>query len=319
MKNEVMQGREIRDLEFKDFKNVITPIYRDGAKEVQSMSVPTYVCSDKCWSVSNPSIDRIAEGIEDYGDIVKKQIIMTETFKTRFYTLMKTNVESLFASYSNMMVNDKRLLDLNNEIGKVDFYPASTFSRNLDKVLEDESGKNDFIKELLYNFRPANISNIFYNRRDNTDLYDCEVYRNAFEITTYFTADRSIVFDYTNLFATFFMTTVLESMKLVINEKEIYDILNSYIVKLSSDLFDILSMIFITMYETAQEYLKYTSYLCHTADDKELMIEMDEEYSKAQAEAMEENNDTDNDKIVDSLNSIINAATAKLQALKNNK
>lgn len=319
MKNEVMQGREIRDLEFKDFKNVITPIYRDGAKEVQSMSVPTYVCSDKCWSVSNPSIDRIAEGIEDYGDIIKKQIIMTETFKTRFYTLMKTNVESLFASYSNMMVNDKKLLNLNNEIGKVDFYPVSTFSRNLDKVLEDKSGKNDFIKELLYNFRPANISNIFYNRRDNMDLYDYKVYRNAFEITTYFTADRSIVFDYTNLFATFFMTTVLESMKLVINEKEIYDILNSYIVKLSSDLFDILSMIFITMYETAQEYLKYTSYLCHTADDKELMREMDEEYSKAQAEAMEENDDTDNDKIVDSLNSIINAATAKLQALKNNK
>ena len=49
------------------------------------------------------------------------------------------------------------------------------------------------------------------------------------------------------------------------------------------------------------------------------MREMDEEYSKAQAEAMEENDDTDNDKIVDSLNSIINAATAKLQALKNNK
>lgn len=319
MKNEVIQGREIRDLEFKDFKNVITPIYRDGAKEVQSMSVPTYVCSDKCWSVSNPSIDRIAEGIEDYGDIVKKQIIMTEVFKTRFYTLMKTNVESLFASYSNMMVNDKRLLNLNNEIGKVHFYPASTFSRNLDKVLEDESGKNDFIKELLYNFKSANISNIFYDRRDTTGLHDYEVYRNAFEITTYFTADRSIVFDYTNLFATFFMTTVLESMKLVINEKEIYDILNSYIVKLSSDLFDILSMIFITMYETAQEYLKYTSYLCHTADDKELMREMDEEYSKDQAEAMEENDDTDNDKIVDSLNSIINAATAKLQALKNNK
>lgn len=319
MKNELIQGKEIRDLEFKDFKNVITPIYRDDAKEVQSMSVPTYTCCDKCWSVDNPSIDRIAEGIEGYGDIVKKQIIMTEVFKTRFYTLMKTNVESLFASYSNMMVNDKRLLNLNDEIGKVDFYPASTFSRNLDKVLEDESGKNDFIKELLYNFRPANICNIFYNRRDTTDLHDYEVYRNAFEITTYFTADRSIVFDYTNLFATFFMTTVLESMKLVINEKEIYDILNSYIVKLSSDLFDILSMIFITMYETAQECLKYTSYLCHTVDDKELMIEMDEEYSKAQAEAMEENDDTDNDKIVDSLNSIINAATAKLQALKNNK
>lgn len=319
MKNEVMQGREIRDLDFKDFKNVITPIYRDGVKEVQSMSIPTYTCCDKCWNVSNPSIDRIAEGVEEYADIAKKQIVMTEVFKTRFYTLMKTNVESLFASYSNMMVNDKRLLDLNNEIGKVDFYPASTFSRNLDKVLEDEGGKNDFIKELLYNFRPANICNIFYDKRDSTGLHDYEVYRNAFEITTYFTVDRSIVFDFTNLFATFFMTTVLESMKLVINEKQIYDIFNSYIVDLSSDLFDILSMIFITMYETAQEYLKYTSYLCHTIDDRELMIEMDEEYSKAQAEAMEEKDDIDNSKIVDGLNSIINAATAKLEALKNNK
>ena len=311
MKNELMQSREIRDLDFKDFKNVITPIYKDGVTRVESMSVPTYTCCDKCWSVNNPSIDKIGDCVE-YEDIAMKQIIMTETFKTRFYTLMKTNVESLFASYSNIMVNDEKLLALNNEIGKVDFYPASTFSRNLDKVLEDGSGKNDFIKELLYNFRPANISNIFYDRRDTVGLYDYEVYRRAFEITTYFTADRSIVFDFTNLFATFFMTTVLESMKSVINEKEIYDILNSYIVKLSSDLFDILSMLFITMYETAQEYLKYTSYLCHTIDDKELMKEMDEEYSKSQAEAAQDSD-------IDALNSIINAATAKLEALKNNK
>ena len=311
MKNELMQSREIRDLDFKDFKNVITPIYKDGVTRVESMSVPTYTCSDKCWSVNNPSIDKIGDCVE-YEDIAMKQIIMTETFKTRFYTLMKTNVESLFVSYSNIMVNDEKLLALNNEIGKVDFYPASTFSRNLDKVLEDGSGKNDFIKELLYNFRPANISNIFYDRRDTVGLYDYEVYRRAFEITTYFTADRSIVFDFTNLFATFFMTTVLESMKSVINEKEIYDILNSYIVKLSSDLFDILSMLFITMYETAQEYLKYTSYLCHTIDDKELMKEMDEEYSKSQAEAAQDSD-------IDALNSIINAATAKLEALKNNK
>lgn len=311
MKNELVQGKEIRDLDFKDFKNVITPIYKDGAKEVQSMSVPTYTCCDKCWSVNNPSIDKIGECVE-YEDIAVKQIMMTETFKVRFYTLMKTNVESLFASYSNMLVNDKRLLDLNNEIGKVDFYPASTFSRNLDKVLEDESGKNDFIKELLYNFRPANLSNIFYDNRASAGLYDYEIYRRAFEITNYFTADRSIVFDFTNLFATFFMTGVLESMKSVINEKEVYDILNSYIVKLSSDLFDILSMLFITMYETAQEYLKYTSYLCHTIDDKELMKEMDEEYSKSQAEAAQDSD-------IDALNSIINAATAKLEALKNNK
>lgn len=311
MKNELVQGKEIRDLDFKDFKNVITPIYKDGAKDVQSMSVPTYTCCDKCWSVNNPSIDKIGECVE-YEDIAVKQMIMTETFKIRFYTLMKTNVESLFASYSNMLVNDKRLLDLNNEIGKVDFYPASTFSRNLDKVLEDECGKNDFIKELLYNFRPANLSNIFYDNRPSEGLYDYEVYRRAFEITNYFTADRSVVFDLTNLFATFLMTGVLESMKSVINEKEVYDILNSYIVKLSSDLFDILSMIFITMYETAQEYLKYTSYLCHTIDDKELMKEMDEEYSKSQAEAAQDSD-------VDALNSIINAATAKLEALKNNK
>lgn len=311
MKNELVQGKEIRDLDFKDFKNVITPIYKDGAKEVQSMSVPTYTCCDKCWSVNNPSIDKIGECVE-YEDIAVKQIMMTETFKVRFYTLMKTNVESLFASYSNMLVNDKRLLDLNNEIGKVDFYPASTFSRNLDKVLEDESGKNDFIKELLYNFRPANLSNIFYDSRPSAGLYDYEVYRRAFEITNYFTADRSVVFDLTNLFATFLMTGVLESMKSVINEKEVYDILNSYIVKLSSDLFDILSMLFITMYETAQEYLKYTSYLCHTIDDKELMKEMDEEYSKSQAEAAQDSD-------IDALNSIINAATAKLEALKNNK
>lgn len=311
MKNELVQGKEIRDLDFKDFKNVITPIYKDGAKDVQSMSVPTYTCCDKCWSVNNPSIDKIGECVE-YEDIAVKQIMMTETFKVRFYTLMKTNVESLFASYSNMLVNDKRLLDLNNEIGKVDFYPASTFSRNLDKVLEDESGKNDFIKELLYNFRPANLSNIFYDSRPSAGLYDYEVYRRAFEITNYFTADRSVVFDLTNLFATFLMTGVLESMKSVINEKEVYDILNSYIVKLSSDLFDILSMLFITMYETAQEYLKYTSYLCHTIDDKELMKEMDEEYSKSQAEAAQDSD-------IDALNSIINAATAKLEALKNNK
>lgn len=311
MKNELVQGKEIRDLDFKDFKNVITPIYKDGAKEVQSMSVPTYTCCDKCWSVNNPSIDKIGECVE-YEDIAVKQIMMTETFKVRFYTLMKTNVESLFASYSNMLVNDKRLLDLNNEIGKVDFYPASTFSRNLDKVLEDGGGKNDFIKELLYNFRPANLSNIFYDSRPSAGLYDYEVYRRAFEITNYFTADRSVVFDLTNLFATFLMTGVLESMKSVINEKEVYDILNSYIVKLSSDLFDILSMLFITMYETAQEYLKYTSYLCHTIDDKELMKEMDEEYSKSQAEAAQDSD-------IDALNSIINAATAKLEALKNNK
>lgn len=311
MKNELVQGKKIRDLDFKDFKNVITPIYKDGAKEVQSMSVPTYTCCDKCWSVNNPSIDKIGECVE-YEDIAVKQIMMTETFKIRFYTLMKTNVESLFASYSNMLVNDKRLLDLNNEIGKVDFYPASTFSRNLDKVLEDESGKNDFIKELLYNFRPANLSNIFYDSRPSVGLYDYEVYRRAFEITNYFTADRSVVFDLTNLFATFLMTGVLESMKSVINEKEVYDILNSYIVKLSSDLFDILSMLFITMYETAQEYLKYTSYLCHTIDDRELIKEMDEEYSKSQAEATQDSD-------IDALNSIINAATAKLEALKNNK
>lgn len=311
MKNELVQGKEIRDLDFKDFKNVITPIYKDGAKDVQSMSVPTYTCCDKCWSVNNPSIDKIGECVE-YEDIAVKQIMMTETFKVRFYTLMKTNVESLFASYSNMLVNDKRLLDLNNEIGKVDFYPASTFSRNLDKVLEDGGGKNDFIKELLYNFRPANLSNIFYDSRPSAGLYDYEVYRRAFEITNYFTADRSVVFDLTNLFATFLMTGVLESMKSVINEKEVYDILNSYIVKLSSDLFDILSMLFITMYETAQEYLKYTSYLCHTIDDKELMKEMDEEYSKSQAEAAQDSD-------IDALNSIINAATAKLEALKNNK
>ena len=311
MKNELMQSREIRDLDFKDFKNVITPIYKDGVTRVESMGVPTYTCSDKCWSVNNPSIDKIGECVE-YEDIAMKQIIITETFKTRFYTLMKTNVESLFASYSNILLNDEKLLALNNEIGKVDFYPASTFSRNLNNVLEDGSGKNDFIKELLYNFRPANISNIFYDRRDTAGLHDYEVYRDGFKITTYFTADRSIVFDFTNLFATFFMTDVLESMKSVINEKEIYDILNSYIVKLSSDLFDILSMIFITMYETAQEYLKYTSYLCHTIDDKELMKEMDEEYSKSQAEAAHDSN-------VDALNSIINAATAKLEALKNNK
>lgn len=311
MKNELVQGKEIRDLDFKDFKNVITPIYKDGATSVESMSIPTYTCCDKCWSVNNPSIDKIGECIE-YEDIAVKQMMMTETFKIRFYTLMKTNVESLFASYSNMLVNDKRLLDLNNEIGKVDFYPASTFSRNLDKVLEDESGKNDFIKELLYNFRPANLSNIFYDNRASEGLYDYEVYRRAFEITNYFTADRSVVFDLTNLFATFFMTTTLESMKSVINEKEVYDILNSYIVKLSSDLFDILSMLFITMYETAQEYLKYTSYLCHTIDDKELMKEMDEEYSKSQAEAAQDSD-------IDALNSIINAATAKLEALKNNK
>lgn len=311
MKNELVQGKEIRDLDFKDFKNVITPIYKDGAKEVQSMSIPTYTCCDKCWSVNNPSIDKIGECVE-YEDIAVKQIMMTETFKVRFYTLMKTNVESLFASYSNMLVNDKRLLDLNNEIGKVDFYPASTFSRNLDKVLEDESGKNDFIKELLYNFRPANLSNIFYDSRPSAGLYDYEVYRRAFEITNYFTADRSVVFDLTNLFATFLMTGVLESMKSVINEKEVYDILNSYIVKLSSELFDILSMLFITMYETAQEYLKYTSYLCHTIDDRELIKEMDEEYSKSQAEAAQDSD-------IDALNSIINAATAKLEALKNNK
>ena len=311
MKNELMQSREIRDLDFKDFKNVITPIYKDGVTRVESMGVPTYTCCDKCWSTNNPSIDKIGECVE-YEDIAMKQIIMTETFKTRFYTLMKTNVESLFASYSNILLNDEKILALNNEIGKVDFYPASTFSRNLNNVLEDGSGKNDFIKELLYNFRPANISNIFYDRRDTPGLYDYEVYRDGFKITTYFTADRSIVFDYTNLFATFFMTTVLESMKSVINEKEIYDILNSYIVKLSSDLFDILSMIFITMYETAQEYLKYTSYLCHTIDDKELMKEMDEEYSKSQAEAAQDSD-------IDALNSIINAATAKLEALKNNK
>ena len=311
MKNELIQAKEIRDLDFKDFKNVITPIYKDGVTRVESMGVPTYTCCDKCWSVNNPSIDKIGECVE-YEDIAMKQIIITETFKTRFYTLMKTNVESLFASYSNILLNDEKLLALNNEIGKVDFYPASTFSRNLNNVLEDGSGKNDFIKELLYNFRPANLSNIFYDRRDTPGLYDYEVYRDGFKITTYFTADRSIVFDFTNLFATFFMTTVLESMKSVINEKEIYDILNSYIVKLSSDLFDILSMIFITMYETAQEYLKYTSYLCHTIDDKELMKEMDEEYSKSQAEAAYDSN-------VDALNSIINAATAKLEALKNNK
>ena len=311
MKNELIQAKEIRDLDFKDFKNVITPIYKDGATNVESMSIPTYTCCDKCWSVDNPSIDKIGDCVE-YEDIAMKQIIMTETFKTRFYTLMKTNVESLFASYSNILLNDEKLLALNNEIGKVDFYPASTFSRNLNNVLEDGSGKNDFIKELLYNFRPANLSNIFYDRRDTPGLYDYEVYRNGFEITTYFTADRSIVFDFTNLFATFFMTTVLESMKSVINEKEIYDILNSYIVKLSSDLFDILSMLFITMYETAQEYLKYTSYLCHTIDDKELMKEMDEEYSKSQAEAAQDSD-------IDALNSIINAATAKLEALKNNK
>ena len=311
MKNELIQAKEIRDLDFKDFKNVITPIYKDGATNVESMSIPTYTCCDKCWSVDNPSIDKIGDCVE-YEDIAMKQIIMTETFKTRFYTLMKTNVESLFASYSNILLNDEKLLALNNEIGKVDFYPASTFSRNLNNVLEDGSGKNDFIKELLYNFRPANISNIFYDRRDTPGLYDYEVYRDGFKITTYFTADRSIVFDFTNLFATFFMTTVLESMKSVINEKEIYDILNSYIVKLSSDLFDILSMIFITMYETAQEYLKYTSYLCHTIDDKELMKEMDEEYSKSQAEAAQDSD-------IDALNSIINAATAKLEALKNNK
>lgn len=311
MKNEVMQSKEIRDLDFKDFKNVITPIYKDGATNVESMSIPTYTCCDKCWSVNNPSIDKIGDCVE-YEDIAMKQIIMTETFKTRFYTLMKTNVESLFASYSNILLNDEKLLALNNEIGKVDFYPASTFSRNLNNVLEDGSGKNDFIKELLYNFRPANLSNIFYDRRDTPGLYDYEVYRDGFKITTYFTADRSIVFDFTNLFATFFMTTVLESMKSVINEKEIYDILNSYIVKLSSDLFDILSMLFITMYETAQEYLKYTSYLCHTIDDKELMKEMDEEYSKSQAEAAQDSD-------IDALNSIINAATAKLEALKNNK
>lgn len=318
MKNEVMQGRELRDLEMKDFKNVITPIYKDGAKEVESMNIPIYNCCDKCWNTELPSIDKMGEFVE-YEDIAMKQIIMTETFKTRFFTLMKTNVESLFASYSNMMINDKRLLDLNDEIGKVDFYPTSTFSRNLDKALEDGCGKNDFIKELLYNFRPANLTNIFYDKGTNIQLHDYSIYRRAFEITTYFTADRSVVVDMTNLFGTFLISDILESMKLVINEKEIYDIVSSYISKLAADLFDILSMIFITMYETAQQYLEFTAYLCRTIDDKELMIEMDEEYSRAQAEAMEEKEDTDNSKIVDSLNSIINAATAKLEALKNNK
>lgn len=317
MKNELVRGKELKDLEMEDFRNVITPIYKDGARNVESMNVPVYAHCDRYWNADLPYIDRMGESL-DYKDIAMKQTIITETFRTRFFTIMKTNVEALFASYSNMLVNDKRLLALNAEIDKVDYYPTATFSRNLNEVLGDRSGKNDFIKELVYCFRPTNLLAIYSEKRAVMELNNYDTYRKGFEITTYFTDDRSIAGDLTNLFGTYLMSDVLQSMNLVINEKEIYDILSSYITRLGGDLFDILSMIFITMYETAQQYLEYTACLCDIVDNKELIKEMDEEYLKAKAESNQERNNIEDDNI-NTLNSIINAATAKLEALKNNK
>lgn len=317
MKNELVRGRELKDLEMEDFRNVITPIYKDGVRNVESMNIPVYAHCDRYWNVCLPYIDKMGESL-DYKDIDMKQIIITETFRTRFFTIMKTNVEALFASYSNMLVNDKRLLALNTEINKIDYYPAATFSRNLNETLEDRNSKNEFIKELVYYFRPANLLAIYSEKRSVTELNNFDTYRKGFEITTYFTNDRSIVVDLTNLFSTYLMSNVLQSINLVINEKEIYDILSSYITRLGGDLFDILSMIFITMYETAQQYLEYTAYLCYIVDNKELIKEMDEEYLKDKAESNQERNNIA-DESISILNSIINAATAKLEALKNNK
>lgn len=312
-------GRGLSDIEMAEFKNVITPIYQNGEANVEVMDLSIFSHCDKYWSADFPYNDKVGERI-GYDDIVTKQDIITQTFKNRFFALMKTNVEGLFESYANAIVNDPRTQILNREIKKIDYYkidyyPTTMFSRNLPKELQDDDkyDKNDYIKELIYYFKPTRLEDIYSDRMGSTgELDNFDIYRKAFKITTYFTEDPTITGDMTNLFSTYLIRNVMGVMKMSINDQASYALLKEYVTRLADDLFDILSMIFISMYETAKQYLEYTSYLCNVVDNfndiKEGIypnVEFDDDYTKEDH--------------INTLNSIINAATAKLEAMKNNK
>lgn len=246
----------------ENFNDVLIPVY-NNIKPVVHRN-PIYGIMDKQWNKDFMFIDKMKKKVNGR-DIINKQDIIIETFRNRFTALFTMNVNSVFNLHNQLILQNQKIRDRLSNYNLLLLYEENPEREN--KFLFHHLNA---ISNLI---EPTPYCNIIHNV-DNYNKYPFEVssdvsiiYNNAFNIETYFTEDSTIIVDLTNLFSSYLIKQALSVLHIYgVLDVTLAEELNNHIIALSSNLYDVLSMFFIVMYETANQYYEFII----TLDNNEL-------------------------------------------------